>query len=279
MPEPSSFFRRSHVFLSPHHQPGTPWSWTPTFSSIQKGWNYLFQFNLAKWRAQDARLLFIALISKQASYLAPKLQDNSSDFPACFSWGQNGDFSYAAVMTHKQLQNLEKDQFKCFFFFSYNFFTPLSPGTFRTQERWLQKKSFWGDTNSHMGESPCKILIPCADVSWRHMVSGFHDLKDVSLLNRRVSPMPRFPWWRPKARIDCGGSWMVSGLCCNGLVGIRNNIIFDRVLHRSKRGIGQRGIRYLTLRLAETVALASKIKMKSSWFCPVTCCRNEPSPY
>lgn len=57
---------------------------------------------------------------------------------------------------------------------------------------------------------------------------------------------------------------MVSGPCCNGSVGIRNNIIFNRVLHRSKRGTGQRGIRYLTLRLAEIVALASKVKMKSS---------------
>lgn len=57
---------------------------------------------------------------------------------------------------------------------------------------------------------------------------------------------------------------MVSGPCCNGSVGIRNNIIFNRVLHRSKRGTGQRGIRYLTLGLAEIVALASKVKMKSS---------------
>lgn len=45
-----------------------------------------------------------------------------SDFPACFSWGQNGDFSYAAVMTHKQPQNLEKDKFKWFFFLQLQFF-------------------------------------------------------------------------------------------------------------------------------------------------------------
>lgn len=161
MPEPSSFFRHSHVFLSPHHQPGTPWSWTPTFSSIQKGWNYLFQFNLAKWRAQDARLLFIALISKQASYLAPKLQDNSSDFPACFSWGQNGDFSYAAVMTHKQPQNLEKDQFKWVF-------SSATIFLLRSHQVPSEHKSV-GNRKRAFGETPTLTWVNLLVKSWYHV--------------------------------------------------------------------------------------------------------------
>lgn len=71
---------------------------------------------------------------------------------------------------------------------------------------------------------------------------------------------------------------MVSGPYCRGSVGIRNKIIFDRVLHRSKCGTEQRGVWHLTHRLAEIAILTSKIKMKSSIFCPVTCCRNELRP-
>lgn len=80
VPEPSFLLPHSHIFVSPHHQPGMPWRYTPAFSSILKGWDYMFWFNLAQGRAQDHRMLFISQISKQASCLASRLFWFSSVF-------------------------------------------------------------------------------------------------------------------------------------------------------------------------------------------------------